>query len=142
MIAAVACFGLGEAGADDGGEDRVVGYALSVLGLGLAALQTNMADNAMRDHGASTLENMLYVNARAARGCGGGGGGGGRRGGGVHDARTEHALTLLVLRSLTFYFGALTFAGTHAARASDASDVRGHGEEGYHGGGVVHVARG
>ena len=26
------------------------------------ALQTNMADNAMRDHGATSLENMLYVN--------------------------------------------------------------------------------
>ena len=119
MIAAVACFGLGEAGADDGGENRVVGYVLSVLGLGLAALQTNMADNAMRDHGASTLENMLYVNAlglvvvaAAAAAVDG-------REAVEYMARTEHALTLLVLRSLTFYFGALTF--TELTRHSGAT---------------------
>ena len=119
MIAAVACFGLGEAGADDGGENRVVGYVLSVLGLGLAALQTNMADNAMRDHGASTLENMLCVNAlglvvvaAAAAAVDG-------REAVEYMARTEHALTLLVLRSLTFYFGALTF--TELTRHSGAT---------------------
>ena len=119
MIAAVACFGLGEAGADDGGENRVVGHVLSVLGLGLAALQTNMADNAMRDHGASTLENMLYVNAlglvvvaAAAAAVDG-------REAVEYMARTEHALTLLVLRSLTFYFGALTF--TELTRHSGAT---------------------
>lgn len=61
MICSVGCFGLGEAEAT-GGEDHTMGYVLSVAGLGLAALQTNMADNAMRDHGASTMENMLYVN--------------------------------------------------------------------------------
>ena len=107
------------AGADDGGENRVVGYVLSVLGLGLAALQTNMADNAMRDHGASTLENMLYVNAlglvvvaAAAAAVDG-------REAVEYMARTEHALTLLVLRSLTFYFGALTF--TELTRHSGAT---------------------
>jgi len=48
----VACFGLGEATAKGGREQNVVwGYVLSVLGLGMAALQTNMADNAMRDYG-------------------------------------------------------------------------------------------
>ena len=61
MIVSVACFGLGEAHADKG-SDHTWGYVLSLLGLGLAALQTNMADNAMRDHGATSLENMLYVN--------------------------------------------------------------------------------
>ena len=51
-MAAVACFGLGEATAKGGREQNVVwGYVLSVLGLGMAALQTNMADNAMRDYG-------------------------------------------------------------------------------------------
>ena len=46
MMSSVGCFGLGEAKAT-GGEDHTMGYVLSVLGLGLAALQTNMADNAM-----------------------------------------------------------------------------------------------
>ena len=119
MIAAVACFGLGEAGAEAGGENRAAGYVLSVLGLGLAALQTNMADNAMRDHGASTLENMLYVNAlglvvvAAAAAVVDG------REAVEYMARTEHALTLLVMRSLTFYFGALTF--TELTRHSGAT---------------------
>ena len=44
-------------------ENHWLGYVLSVLSLGLAAVQTNMADNAMRDYGASTLENMLFVNS-------------------------------------------------------------------------------
>ena len=98
----------------------VVGHVLSVLGLGLAALQTNMADNAMRDHGASTLENMLYVNALGLVVVAAAAAGGGReRGGGVHGANRAHALTLLVLRSLTFYFGALTF--TELTRHSGAT---------------------
>lgn len=67
MMTSVGCFGLGEAKAGDG-EDRTMGYVLSVLGLGLAALQTNMADNAMRDHGATALENMLYVNVMGVGG--------------------------------------------------------------------------
>ena len=62
MIGSVGCFGLGESKAT-GGEDQTMGYVLSVLGLGLAALQTNMADHAMRDYGASSIENMLYVNS-------------------------------------------------------------------------------
>jgi adenosine 3'-phospho 5'-phosphosulfate transporter B3 len=119
MIAAVACFGLGEQTADQGGEDHTMGYALSVLGLGLAALQTNMADNAMRDFGASTLENMLYVNVLGlvvTAICTI-----------VVDGReaweymrtTPHATELLALRSLTFYFGALAF--TELTRHSGAT---------------------
>ena len=77
----------------------------------------------MRDHGASTLENMLYVNAlglvvvaAAAAAVDGRGGG--------YMARTEHALTLLVLRSLTFYFGALTFTElTRFCKATPATSV-------------------
>ncbi|MDA9098257.1 DMT family transporter [bacterium] len=111
MIVAVACFGLGE-GSSSGGdgsdsENHLMGYVLSIAGLGLAALQTNMADNAMRDHGASTLENMLFVNsigllvvAVVA---------------GLVDGKqaffffrdTPNAMNLLVARSLTFYCGAL-----------------------------------
>ena len=118
MIVSVACFGLGEAHADKG-QDHTWGYVLSVLGLGLAALQTNMADNAMRDHGATPLENMLYVNGLgfwivlvfAA----------------VVDGEaaidymlhTENALTLLIARSLTFYLGA--FAFTELTRHSGAT---------------------
>ena len=118
MIVSVACFGLGEAHADKG-SDHTWGYVLSLLGLGLAALQTNMADNAMRDHGATSLENMLYVNGlgfwivlvfasvvdgKAAI---------------DYMLHTEHALGLLIARSLTFYLGA--FAFTELTRHSGAT---------------------
>jgi hypothetical protein len=87
----------------------VWGYVLSVLGLGMAALQTNMADNAMRDHGASTLENMLWVNGLGvvivvvvAAGVDG-------MEALVYMRDTPHAAQLLALRSFTFYFGAFFF---------------------------------
>ena len=120
MIVAVACFGLGEESAGTGhDENHAMGYVLSLAGLALAALQTNMAEHAMRDHGASTLENMLYVNgiglvvvaAVAAY---------------VDGAEavtflreTPHAMDLLAARSVTFYFGALTF--TELTRHSGAT---------------------
>ena len=112
------CFGLGEARAT-GGEDHTMGYVLSVLGLGLAALQTNMADNAMRDYGASTLENMLYVNvmglfivaAMAAYVDG--------QEALKYMMNTNMAAELLALRSVTFYFGALVF--TELTRHSGAT---------------------
>ena len=120
MIVAVACFGLGEEASGAGrDENHWIGYVLSFAGLALAALQTNMAEHAMRDHGASTLENMLYVNgiglvvvaAVAAY---------------VDGAEavaflreTPHAMDLLAARSITFYFGALTF--TELTRHSGAT---------------------
>ena len=109
MIIAVACFGLGEEAAGAHTENHWLGYVLSVLSLGLAAVQTNMADNAMRDYGASTLENMLFVNSLGlvvvtAVAC---------YVDGMDAVRffrnTPHALDLLAARSLTFYAGALTF---------------------------------
>ena len=118
MISSVGCFGLGEA-KSNGGEDHTMGYVLSVLGLGLAALQTNMADNAMRDYGASTLENMLYVNVMglfivavmAAYVDGEEA---------LHYMMNTHmAAVLLGLRSVTFYFGALVF--TELTRHSGAT---------------------
>ena len=120
MIVAVACFGLGEEASGAGRDaNHWMGYALSFAGLALAALQTNMAEHAMRDHGASTLENMLYTNgiglvvvaAVAAR---------------VDGAEaltflreTPRAMDLLAARSITFYFGALTF--TELTRHSGAT---------------------
>ena len=121
MIVAVACFGLGEESSHSAGDDEnhSLGYALSLAGLALAALQTNMAEHAMRDHGASTLENMLYVNgiglvfvavvaayvdgAEAV----------------TFMRTTPHAMDLLAARSITFYFGALTF--TELTRHSGAT---------------------
>ena len=120
MIVAVACFGLGEESAGTGNdENHSMGYVLSIAGLALAALQTNMAEHAMRDHGASTLENMLYVNciglvfvavvaayvdgAEAV----------------TFMRSTPHAMELLFVRSVTFYFGALTF--TELTRHSGAT---------------------
>ena len=45
MIVAVACFGLGEESAGTGhDENHAMGYVLSLAGLALAALQTNMAE--------------------------------------------------------------------------------------------------
>ena len=121
MIVAVACFGLGEESSHSAGHDEhhAMGYVLSLAGLALAALQTNMAEHAMRDHGASTLENMLYVNgiglifvaivaayvdgAEAV----------------TFMRTTPHAMELLAARSITFYFGALTF--TELTRHSGAT---------------------
>jgi hypothetical protein len=45
-----------------------MGYVLSFLGLGMAALQTNMADNAMRDHGGAAHVDALASLRSTVRG--------------------------------------------------------------------------
>jgi hypothetical protein len=44
----------------------ITGFVLSFLCLGLGAVQSNIADKCLRDHGATVNENMLYTNALGA----------------------------------------------------------------------------
>lgn len=65
MVASAAFFGLGERELEPEG-NQFMGFVLSFLCLGLGAVQSNIADKCLRDHGATVNENMLYTNALGA----------------------------------------------------------------------------
>jgi len=87
-----------------------LGFGLSVLAIFLGSLQSNVSEHAMRNYGASVEENILYSNAigtifafvavaliegtESLR----------------YIRRTPGAFSLLLARSVTFYFGAYMFS--------------------------------
>jgi hypothetical protein len=46
--------------------NQFMGFVLTFICLGFGALQSNIADKCLRDHGASVNENMLYINGIGA----------------------------------------------------------------------------
>ena len=65
MVISAAFFGLGERDlAPDG--NHAAGFILSFACLGVVAIQSNIADKALRDFNASVTETMLYTNGIAA----------------------------------------------------------------------------
>ena len=65
MVASAAFFGLGERELEPDG-NQFMGFVLTFICLGFGALQSNIADKCLRDHGASVNENMLYINGIGA----------------------------------------------------------------------------
>ena len=129
LVVAVAFFGIAEhevggqkepevAATDDGdasiglGRDAkfALGFGLSVVAIFLGSLQSNVSEHAMRNHGASVQENILYSNAigtvfalAAVVFIEGNAS--------LRYMRTvPGAFPLLLARSVTFYLGAYTFS--------------------------------
>ena len=108
MVAAAALFGLGERALEP--SFHPVGIALSFACLGAQAVQSNLQDTLLRDRGCSVHEVMLYANAFGAIAvliltiCTG------ELAAAIpFFLSSHHALALLLVRSLSFYVGALFY---------------------------------
>lgn len=87
-----------------------LGFGLSVFAIFLGSLQSNVSEHAMRNHGADVRENILYTNAigsiAAFAGVAYFEGSDSIR----YLCETPGAVSLLLARSVTFYFGAYFFS--------------------------------